>query len=338
MTRAKPIHARLSDLEPGQYADFFALLAEKVRGLTREGKVYYTCRFRDARRTVSFMAWADGGWFEQCEGDWQVGHFYKVRAIYDEHERYGPQLVDLHQIRPTNDADRSDGFDPAELIERSRTEPAVLLAELKTLATNHIGDEPLRRLVLLLLDRHAATLERLPATRDRFHIFWGGLLEHAVQVTQTAVQLAARYKAYYTELTPPLSTDLVAAGAILHDIGRVIELGDEPLSPSLTVPGRLTGHLILGRDMVRDAAREVPDLHPERLQGLEHILLTHLALPEWGSPRLPLIPECLIVHHACDLDAKLEMFIRCLARDQAAGPFTERDPILGRQLWKGRTV
>jgi 3'-5' exoribonuclease len=71
---------------------------------------------------------------------------------------------------------------------------------------------------------------------------------------------------------------------------------------------------------------------------LEHIVLSHLALPEWGSPRLPLVPECLIVHHADDLDAKLEMYARCLSRDQASGPFTDRDPVLNRQLYKGRSV
>jgi 3'-5' exoribonuclease len=325
-------------LVPGQYADFFALLAEKDRGLTQQSKAYYACRFRDARRSVSFMVWSDSQRFEECERDWQVGHFYKLRAVYTEHEKYGPQLVEVQAIRPATDADRSDGFDPAQLIERSRTEPALLLAELKTLATAHIFDEPLRQLVLTLLEQHGPALERLPATRDRFHTYWGGLLEHAVQVTRTAVHLGERYKQNYTELRPPLNSDLVAAGAILHDIGRTLELGDEPLSPSLTVPGRLTGHLILGRDLVRDAGRAIPDLHPERLLALEHILLTHLGLPEWGSPRLPLIPECLIVHHACDLDAKVEMYVRCLTRDQAAGPFTERDPILGRQLWKGRTV
>ncbi len=75
-----------------------------------------------------------------------------------------------------------------------------------------------------------------------------------------------------------------------------------------------------------------------RVQVLEHIILSHLALPEWGSPRLPLVPECLIVHHACELDAKLEMYVRCLTQDPAAGPFADRDPVLGRQLYKGRTV
>jgi 3'-5' exoribonuclease len=338
MSRPKPSLVRLSELTPGQYADCFALLAEKTRGLTREGKAYYSCRFRDARRGVAFMAWGDGQWFEPCERDWHVGSFYKLRALYGEHEKYGPQFVEIHNIRPATDADRADGFDPGQLIERSRIEPTVLHAELKGLATAYITDEPLRRLVLTLLDRHAAALQRLPATRDRYHTFAGGLLEHTLAVTRSCIHLAERYTAHYTELKPPLNRDLVVAGAALHDIGRVLEFGTEEVAPAVTVPGRLVGHLILGRDMVRDAARELGDVGPERVQLLEHIILTHLALPEWGSPRLPLVPECLIVHHACDLDAKLEMYVRCLSRDQAAGPFTDRDPVLGRPLLKGRTV
>ena len=85
-------------------------------------------------------------------------------------------------------------------------------------------------------------------------------------------------------------------------------------------------------------ARDQGDLNPQLLQLLEHLLVSHLNLPEWGSPRLPLIPESLILHHADDLDAKLEMYVRCLTRDTADGPFTERDSVLNRQLFKGREV
>ena len=138
-----------------------------------------------------------------------------------------------------------------------------------------------------------------------------------------------------------MNRDLVVAGAVLHDLGRVAELepGANPTDPAeQTVDGRLLGHLFLGRDLIRDAAREQGDVNPELVRLLEHLVVSHLNHPEWGSPRLPLIPEVLILHHVDDLDAKFEMFARCLTRDPGPGPFTERDPVLGRHLYKGREV
>jgi 3'-5' exoribonuclease len=337
MGRLKSTLARLSELAVGQRGDFFALLAEKARGVTLHGKPYYSCRFRDARRTVSFMAWGDDKWFEGCEQDWQVGHFYKLRAVYSEHEKYGPQ-IDVQNIRAVTEADRADGFDEADFVERSRQDSAVMLTELRTLASKHIGDAALCKLVLAVLEKHAEALQRLPATRDRAYPFVGGLLEHTLAVTRTAVDLAERYASYYTELKPPLNRDLVAAGAILHDIGRVAELGDEAAAPALTVPGRLVGHVLLGRDLVRESAREQGDVSPELLGLLEHILLSYPASNEAVGARAPLVPEGLIVQQADELDLKLEMYVRCLTRDRSAGPFTDRDPALGRQLLKARGV
>jgi len=336
MPRPKPIVKPLADLEAYEYADCFALLVERARLTTREGKPYYACRFRDARRSVAVMVWADGGHFEDCERNWHVGQCYKVRGVYSEHERYGPQL-EVERVRPIADADKGDGFDPLQFVERSRFDPDAMLTELRGVAEGEIGDGPLRRLVLALLDRHAAVLRWLPASNRRFHPFAGGWLEHTLSVTRTCINLVAHYQAHYTNLSPPINRDLVIAGAILHDIGRVVEFGD-PLTMQPTVPGRLLGHLFLGRDQVRDAARDVPDLNPQLLQLLEHLIVSHLNLPEWGSPRQPLIPESLILHHADDLDAKLEMYVRCLTTDKAEGPFTDRDPVLNRQLLKGREV
>ena len=334
--KPKPGLARLGQLEPGQFADFFALLAERTKGATRDGKPFYTCRFRDAHRTATCMVWADSPLFPKCEAEWQAGKFYKVRATYSEHDRYGPQ-IDVHNIREVTDADRADGFEEADFLERSRFDSGEMFAELRGLAESSIADEPLRRLVLTLLDRHAEALKVLPATQRHYFPFPGGWLEHTLSVTRSCLMLAEKYRAHYPDLQPPLNRDLIAAGAVLHEIGRVAEL--EPTQPSeATVPGRLFGHLFLGRDLVRDAAREQEDVNPELLQLLEHMLVSHLSLPEWGSPRLPLVPEVLILHHADDLDAKLEMFARCLRRDVSAGPFTERDPVLGRQLLKERSV
>jgi 3'-5' exoribonuclease len=335
MAKSKPPLVRLAALAAGQVGDFFALLAERTRGARRDGKPFYTCRFRDAERSATVMVWADGPWFEACAREWREGQFYKLRALYDEHDVYGPQL-ELHNLRPVTEADKAEGFDPLAFVERTRGNIDEMYLELCQLAEKNIGDAPLRRLVLTILERTKPQLLRLPATQRHFYPFAGGLLEHTLSVTQTCLQLADKYIARYPEVKPPLNRDLVIAGAILHDIGRTQEFGEDVVTVQPTTAGRLLGHLIQGRDLVRDTARELADVNPELVQLLEHIILSHLVLPEWGSPRLPLIPECLIIHHADDLDAKLEMYLRCLERDTEPGDFTARDPILGRTLYKGR--
>lgn len=335
MSKSKPTLTRLHEMTPGQGGDFFVLLAERVKGARRDGKPFFTCRFKDAQRTATCMVWSDGPWYEACETQWREGGFYKIRGAYEEHPTYGPQL-DVHNIRPATDADAGDGFDPLDFVERSRHDIEAMYKELWSLAESQIADVPLRRLVLTVLGKTAKALKQAPATQRHFYPFAGGLLEHTLSVTHTCVHLVDKYAGHYADLVPPLNRDLVVAGAILHDIGRTLEHSTDAAHVEPTVPGKLLGHLFLGRDLVRDIARELGDVDPELLQLLEHILIAHLNLPEWGSPRLPLIPECLIVHHADDLDAKLEMYARCLTKDNEEGPFTARDPILGRQLFKGR--
>jgi 3'-5' exoribonuclease len=321
----RPPQKHLHELAPGQRGDFFALLTERTRGHTREGKPYYHCRLRDARRTVSLMVWADDSHFNPCENEWHPGQFFKLRAVYQEHERYGPQ-IQLEKIRAVTERDREEGFDEAQFVESSRHAPAFLLTELRTVAENHI-DAPLRALVLALIDKHADALARLPATRDRAYPYRAGLLEHTLSVARIAVDLAERYAHWFPDMRPPLDVGLVAAGAILHGIGRVIE-SDENAVP--TVAGKLFGHQLLGRDLVRDAAREHKELPPERVQLLEHVLLTT------SNGAEPIIPEAVLLRHAVALDLEMAATARALERDTGPGPFTERGPGLNRMLLKVR--
>ena len=327
------------DLKPGQPAEFFALLAEKKPGTTRDGKPYFTCRFRDARRTATCPVWSDSPFFADCETDWQVGTIYRIRGTYGEHDRYGAQ-IDVQHIRPVEAADEADGLKEGDFVARSRFDSDGMFQELRLLAETEVKDPPLRTLVLGLLDTHEAAVKRLPAHPRAFFPFPGGWLEHTLSVTRSALAMADKYIAHYPELTPPLNRDLVAAAALLHEIGRAAEyaVGVPGQPPELTVPGHLFGHVTLARDLVREAARGVEGLNPELVMLLEHVLLSHLELPKWGSQRLPVIPEALILHHVDDLDAKMEMFVRCLWKDAADGPFTDRDPVLGKQLLKERSV
>src|SRR6202521_61188 len=142
MAKSKPPLVRLADLSPGEYGDFFALLAERTRGARRDGKPFYTCRFRDAGRLASAMVWADGDWFATCEESWKEGQFFKIRGVYDEHKVYGPQ-IDIHNIRPATDDDRGDGFEPLQFVEHTRFAPEVMFAELCALVETEIADLPL---------------------------------------------------------------------------------------------------------------------------------------------------------------------------------------------------
>jgi 3'-5' exoribonuclease len=334
----KPVLAKLSDLRAGDYVDCFVQLAEKTRKTLADGKPFFTCRFRDARRTVGAVPiWSDSPLFETAEG-WQVGQFFKVRATFTEHEKYGPQL-DIEQIRPVEDRDRTDGFTELDFTERSRHDPDEMFAELEALVTGEIADGALRALVLNLLTANATALKALPGSARHYYPFAGGWLEHTLSVARTCVWLADRYAAQFPELNPPLNRGLVVAAAVLHDIGRVREL-DAPIGQPIrdTVPGELFGRLFLGYDMIRTAAAGIPELNAELLELLLHCVVAHLKMPEWGSTRQPCIPEALILHHAADLDARMEMYVRCITRDTAEGPFTDRDPVFGRPLLKGRKV
>src|SRR5258708_21618974 len=132
MSKPRPAIVRLSDLKPGEHSTFFALLSERTRGETRERKPYFVCRFKDLRRTVGYMVWADGPFFEKCDNEWQPGQFFKIRGVYGDHIKYGPQ-IEVEQIRHVLDRDVAEGFNPADFGDRSRFHPDAMLAELQAL-------------------------------------------------------------------------------------------------------------------------------------------------------------------------------------------------------------
>ena len=338
MPRADPVP--LSQLAAGPPGDCYALLSEKSADRTRQGKPFYTCTFRDKTRNYTAKIWADSPTFAECESDWVAGQVYKLRAVLTDHPQYGWQL-EIVQARAVADADRARGYDPADYVVMSRFDPVVGLAELRTLIANQVRDAGLRELTLGLLDTHAAKLVRLPATQKQFHAFPGGWIEHVNCVVKTCLLLTDFYGVHYADMTPPLNRDVVLAAAALHDIGRVAEYDFPPGdygSPEVTLIGALHGHIVLARDLVRDFARTLPELDPHKLLLLEHVILSHLNTPAWGSPRLPMAPEAVILHHADDLDAKLELFARAMREDAGDGPLTARDPLLGKALWKNRPV
>ena len=124
-----------------------------------------------------------------------------------------------------------------------------MLEELLGIVRDKIADDSLRVLVEGILTENRDEVLRMPAARHNHHAFVGGLLEHTLSVTRTAIYLAEKYAAYYPEMQPPLDTSLVVAGAILHDIGKLRELDQRPEGTIYTPAGALVGHLLMGRDI-----------------------------------------------------------------------------------------
>ncbi|MCA9237043.1 MAG: HD domain-containing protein [Planctomycetales bacterium] len=333
--RTLPIAASvtpLAELSDGQEADFYAVLSAKIQQTTRDGKPYDRVTFRDAHREVSFPIWSDAPLAAACRDEWTVGEFYKLRAVYRE-TTYGPQL-DIRKIRAATEEDRDDGFDPALLVPSSRFDPQEMFAELTQIVAEHIGDEAVRELVTSMLEDHRDAIESIPAATHNHHAHRSGFVEHVLSVTKTCVYLADKYTALYPDLRPPLDKDLVVAGGVLHDIGKLRELQPTSTGAEYTPAGTLIGHILQGRDMLREAALEHP-IDDDKLLRLEHIIVAHQRLPEWGAPKPPMTPEALLVHYADDIDAKLQMMVNVLTEDATEGPLTSNRNALRQKVYRG---
>jgi 3'-5' exoribonuclease len=331
-TSARPQKTeRLCDLKAGQEADFFALLTLKEELTTRDGKAYHRVGFRDAGREVQFPIWADSPWAADCRERWKAGEFYKLRAIYRE-TQYGGQL-EIRKIRLASDADAADGFDPMMLVARSREAPGELLARWVELAEKKIVDQGVRQVVLNIAAAHRERLLAWPAGLRNHHAYVGGFLEHSLRVATTTVQLAERYAEHYPEMQPPLDADLAIAGALLHDIGKLVEVDQHPTGATRSVRGQLLGHVVLGRDLLREAAAGT-GIDDEKLLRLEHILVSHERDPATGAVRPAMTAEALVVQFADEFDTKFDILARTLA-ETASGRFTSAKNLLHTELYRG---
>jgi 3'-5' exoribonuclease len=330
--RAVPL-LKLSEMIPGQEADAFVLLSAKEELTAKNGKPYFKVTFRDGSREMTFPIWSDSSWAAECRAAWTPGVFYKLRAVMRE-TSFGPQL-EIRKIREVVPADAADGFDPQICLPHSRFNPEAMFQELLTIARQRLQPPPLCRLVEALLQNHRAEWLAWPAARHNHHAFVGGLLEHTLSVTRTCIYLADKYAEYYPEMQPPLDKSLTIAGAILHDVGKLREYDRRPEETTLSAEGALLGHMLLGRDLIRDAARDCP-LDAEILLRLEHAVIAHQRLPEWGAPKPPMTPEALLIHYADDCDAKFHMMVRILREDNNPGPITSKKNILMQHVFRGR--
>jgi 3'-5' exoribonuclease len=163
-----------------------------------------------------------------------------------------------------------------------------------------------------------------PAAKALHHAFVGGLLDHVVSLFRSCDLVSRNY--------PQIDRDLLMSGAFLHDIGKLHELS-YARSITYTTSGQLLGHMIIELEMLQRKIELVPGFPPEYKILLEHMIISHHGHYEFGSPKLPMFPEALMLHYLDDLDSKMESMRAQFQREaENDDPWTSYNPSLGRPL------
>src|SRR5579863_4453359 len=170
----------------------------------------------------------------------------------------------------------------------------------------------------------AAAYRNAPAAKTLHHAYIGGLLDHVVSLFRSCDLVSRNY--------PQVNRDLLLTGAFLHDIGKIHELS-YTRSFSYTSRGQLLGHMIIELEMLQAKLAQFPDFPPELKTLVEHLIISHHGEYEFGSPKLPMFPEALMLHYLDNLDSKMESMRATFEREAASeSSWTSYNPSLGRTL------
>ena len=201
------------------------------------------------------------------------------------------------------------------------------------LIDREIQTTALHQLVTEIYQQNRARLEELPGALHHHHAYAGGFLEHVYSVTRNVLYLLDTYRGQHPSLNDPLTRHLAVAGGLLHDIGKLAELDGEVAHTAYTVSGELVGHIVLGRDLVRDMARAL-EIDEPWLVRLEHLILSHQGKFENGSPKSPMTWEANLVHWADELDGNVFRLAQAIQQEETADSFVPRTSSFGRKVYR----
>ncbi len=277
--------------DAGDSVQGYALLTKKELRQDRNGKSYLDMELADASGSIVAKVWADS---PALHGQFELHQFIAFKGTV---KSYRDQLqLTIDDCREATEDDRRLGFDEALLVPSTREDIDDLWTRLRGVLEGSVERPVLRRLVEETLAVHGPELREHPAAKSIHHAYRGGLLEHVVSMVELAVGVCRHYR--------DLDRDLVLLGALFHDLGKLRELGAMPAN-DYTVEGRLIGHVVLGRDLLRERCAAIPDFPDELRLLLEHMVLSHQGKKEFSSPVEPMTPEAVVLHFIDDLDAKL---------------------------------
>jgi 3'-5' exoribonuclease len=307
------------ELKPDEIANAVFLVQSKEIRQKRTGEPYLSLHLSDKTGELEARMWDN---VTDVMDTFRRDDFIKVRGqlqIYNTR----PQFI-VHKLRRMEDAE----VNFADFFPASERDPEQMWGELRSIVAE-IPNRHLRNLLDAFLDDPdvARRYRVAPAAKSIHHAFRAGLLEHVLSMCGLAKPIAAHYNA---ARAGTVDWSLMVAGIVMHDIGKIYELTYER-GFAYSTEGQLLGHIAIALRMLSDKLRAFPDFPGDLRNLLEHMILSHHGKLEFGSPKVPLFPEALLLHYLDDMDSKMECMRATAEKGALAeGLFTAWSPSLER--------
>ncbi|WP_407272882.1 3'-5' exoribonuclease YhaM [Radiobacillus sp. PE A8.2] len=288
----------------GELFDYYMLVKAATKGMASNGKPFLTLILKDVTGEIDAKLW------EATDEDEQLFQAEQLVKVTGEVNQYrGRSQLKIHSIRP---AQPTDGVHPTDFIEKAPVQKEELMERL-TEFIFEIQNPNLQRIVRYFIKKYQEDLLVYPAAVKNHHEYVSGLAYHVVSMLKLAKELKHLY--------PEINQDLLYAGIVVHDLGKLKELSSVA-TPSYTLEGKLLGHIPIMIEEIGHAAKEL-QIEGEEVLILQHMVLSHHGKAEWGSPKAPLVREAELLHLIDLIDAKMNMLNRTLDKVKP-GEFTER--------------
>src|SRR5450756_1724899 len=280
---------------------YFALSGLQIKE-KRQGGQFLALVLSDKTGSFEARMWED---FAEALEHCSEGCYVKVQGQVSKYQ--GKFQITLTKMRHAAESE----VDAADYVPATRFDVEEMWSELRGYVSD-FGNEDLKRLVYSFLDDEqiGPAYKAAPAAKMLHHAWLGGLLEHVLTLVRVCRATAPFY--------PEVDADLLVTGAILHDIGKIRELSWKN-SFSYTLEGQMIGHISIAQGMLVEKVKELQPF-PEKLRVLvEHMILSHHGKYEFGSPKLPMTPEAVLLNVLDDLEAKMQAMRNEFARAEANG-------------------
>lgn len=294
----------LADIRRDDRFEGFLIVRSAEQRAAASGKNYLDMTLADNSGSINAKMW---------DGTVQppiAGSIVKVRATGNEFN--GRMQLRVEKIRV---AEKKDNVDMSTLIPCAPEKAEDMLAEIVR-AADHIADDDLRRITCELLDRAGNALLTFPAAKQMHHAERSGLLYHTVTMLRSARAIMTVY--------PRLNASLLVAGVICHDLAKIDEMDADALGlvSDYSIDGKLLGHIVRGVVNIELAAQKTGASRAKAML-LQHMVLSHHGIPDYGSPIAPKFPEAEVLHTLDTLDARLYEMDEAIAR-AVPGGFSEK--------------